>query len=116
MPFVQSAGRAIYHERHGDGPAVLFLHGAGSNAATWWQQLPAFKASHTCLTMDIRCFGRSAAPLDEFTLANFVDDALAVLDAEGVQRAAVVGRAGVRRAAAPAVLPRRRDRRGRAGR
>jgi len=61
MPFVDSGGRRIYYERQGEGPAVLFLHGAGSNAATWWQQLPAFGARHTCITMDIRCFGRSVA-------------------------------------------------------
>lgn len=91
MPFVTSRGRPIYYERHGDGPAVLFCHGAGSNAATWWQQLPAFAAGHTCLTMDIRCFGRSVAPLDEFEMPLFVDDVLAILDAEGVPRATIVG-------------------------
>ena len=91
MPFVRSHNRDIYYERHGAGPAILFLHGAGSNAATWWQQLPAFTPDHTCLTMDIRCFGRSAAPPDEFSLALFVADALAVLAREGIERAAVVG-------------------------
>lgn len=91
MPFAESGGRRIYYECQGEGPAVLFLHGAGSNAATWWQQLPAFAARHTCVTMDIRCFGRSVAPLDEFGLDHFVADALAVLDAAGVQRAAIVG-------------------------
>jgi len=91
MPFVESRGRRIYYERHGEGPAVLFLHGAGSNAATWWQQLPVFGARHTCITMDIRCFGRSVAPLQEFDLDYFVADAAAVLDREGVQRAAIVG-------------------------
>ena len=91
MPFLESRGRRIYYERQGDGPAVLFLHGAGSNAATWWQQLPAFGARHSCITMDIRCFGRSVAPLQEFRLDNLVADAVAVLDAENVQRATIVG-------------------------
>ena len=91
MPFATSHGRAIYSERHGDGPAVVFLHGAGSNAATWWQQLPAFTAAHTCVTLDIRCFGRSVAPLQEFALPLFVDDVLAILDREHIARAALVG-------------------------
>ena len=91
MPFVESRGRRIYYERQGKGPAVLFLHGAGSNAATWWQQLPAFGAGHACITLDIRCFGRSVAPVQEFTLENFVADVLAVLEREEVQRVAVVG-------------------------
>lgn len=92
MAFVDSGGRAIWAEAHGDGPlAVLLLHGAGSNAATWWQQLPAFAARHRCITMDLRCFGRSVAPMQEFDHAWFVQDALAVLDHFGVARAVVVG-------------------------
>ena len=91
MPFIDSRGRRIYYERQGQGPAVLFCHGAGSNAATWWQQLPAFAARHTCITMDIRCFGRSVAPLDEFSLDNFVADIVAILDREEVQRVTHVG-------------------------
>ena len=91
MPFVTSNKRDIYYQRHGAGPAILFLHGAGSNAATWWQQLPAFTPQYTCLTMDIRCFGRSVAPPEEFSLELFVGDALAVLAREGIERATVVG-------------------------
>jgi pimeloyl-ACP methyl ester carboxylesterase len=91
MPFALSAGRRIYYERHGQGPAVVFCHGAGSNAATWWQQLPAFTPRHTCITLDIRCFGRSVAPTSEFSLENFVDDVIAILDLEGLDRAALVG-------------------------
>lgn len=91
MPFIDVRGRAIYAESQGSGPAVLFLHGAGSNAATWWQQLPAFAARHTCITVDQRCFGRSAAPMDEFRHDLFTGDALAVLDHFGIGRAVVVG-------------------------
>lgn len=91
MPFVVSNGRPIYYERHGQGPAVLFCHGAGSNAATWWQQLPAFGARHSCITVDIRCFGRSAAPLTEFAWPNLVQDIVNILDQEAVERVAVVG-------------------------
>lgn len=91
MPFVVSSGRRIYYERIGEGPAILFCHGAGSNAATWWQQLPVFSAHYTCVTVDIRCFGRSAAPLAEFTWPNLVQDMLQVLDQERIERIAVVG-------------------------
>lgn len=91
MPFVVSHGREIYYERHGSGPAVMFCHGAGSNAATWWQQLPAFSADFTCITLDQRCFGRSVAPLEEFQFNLFVDDVLAILDAENIDRVSLVG-------------------------
>ncbi len=91
MPLVDVDSRKIYYERHGAGPAILFCHGAGSNAATWWQQLPVFAREFTCLTLDFRCFGRSRAPLDEFTFAHFVADVTAILDAEGIDEVTIVG-------------------------
>lgn len=91
MPFVVSQNRSIYYERHGQGPALVLLHGAGSNAATWWQQLPLLSAHFTCYTMDIRCFGRSVAPPDELQIPLMVQDLLAMLDQEGVQKAALLG-------------------------
>lgn len=91
MPFVRCQGRDVYYECRGSGPALLFLHGAGSNAATWWQQLPLFSEHHRCVTMDIRCFGRSAAPTAEFSMPLFVADVLAVLDALGIERAVLIG-------------------------
>ena len=90
MSHVTSHGIPIYYERTGSGPAVLFCHGAGSNGATWWQQIPVFREHFTCITFDNRCFGRSAAPLSAFRPEAFVDDVLAILDAEGIDRVALV--------------------------
>lgn len=87
---VSSHGAAIYYEVHGNGPAVLFCHGAGSNALTWWQQIPEFSRDFTCIAYDHRGFGRSQDAGDSFDPAVLVDDALAVLDAAGVERAALV--------------------------
>lgn len=91
MPFLTSNGRDIYYERHGQGPALVFLHGAGSNGATWWQQLPVFTQRYTCVLMDIRCFGRSVAPTTEFQMTHFVDDLIALLDQEKIEQAALIG-------------------------
>lgn len=91
MPFFHSQGRALYYERHGNGPALVFLHGAGSNAATWWQQLPAFTPHYTCYVVDIRCFGRSVAPTSEFRLPVFTADMIALLDHEDIGKATVIG-------------------------
>lgn len=91
MSFVNVNGRNIYYERRGAGPALLFCHGAGSNAATWWQQLPVFAQAFTCLTLDFRCFGRSVAPLEELTFEHLVADVLAILDAESIDTVTLVG-------------------------
>ena len=42
MSTVQSHDAEIHYERYGDGPALVFAHGAGGNAASWWQQVPRF--------------------------------------------------------------------------
>lgn len=90
MAFAHSHGSDIYYERHGQGPAVLFCHGAGSNAATWWQQIPLFAQHFTCLIYDHRCFGRSDAPADASMTASLLDDVLAILDAEAIEKVSLV--------------------------
>ena len=44
MAIAQSAGAAIYYETSGEGPALLFAHGAGGNAAIWFQQTALYAA------------------------------------------------------------------------
>lgn len=90
MSFVESDGCRIYYERHGAGPAIMLLHGAGSNAATWWQQIPALSRRYTCISLDYRCFGRSEATAQSLNWDALARDALAVLDAESIERAALV--------------------------
>jgi 3-oxoadipate enol-lactonase len=91
MPFFISGQRPLYYERHGQGPALIFLHGAGSNGATWWQQLPAFTPHFTCYTVDIRCFGRSVAPPEELQIRLLVNDLVTLMDEESIGSAALVG-------------------------
>ncbi len=90
MSTIKTAGAEIYYEVTGTGPALLFSHGAGGNAASWWQQVPAFSADHRVITFDHRGFGRSRCAVDAFSAAAFDADALAILDAEKIDRAAVV--------------------------
>ena len=90
MATAQSAGAPIYYETSGEGPALLFAHGAGGNAAIWFQQTAHFANRFNCIAFDHRGFARSPAPPSTLTAAQFRDDALAVLDAVGVDRAHVV--------------------------
>ena len=49
MPKAQVNGIAVYYEVHGDGPAVVFAHGAGGNHLSWWQQVPVFARQYRCV-------------------------------------------------------------------
>jgi 3-oxoadipate enol-lactonase len=90
MPTVRSTGAEIYYEAVGEGPAILFAHGAGGNAASWWQQVPEFRSGHRVITFDHRGFGRSRCAAEQFSASAFDTDALAILDAEHIERTAVV--------------------------
>jgi 3-oxoadipate enol-lactonase len=59
MPFAPINGIDLYYESHGEGPAVVFAHGAGGNHLSWWQQIPAFAKHFRCITFDHRAFGQS---------------------------------------------------------
>jgi pimeloyl-ACP methyl ester carboxylesterase len=92
VPFATAAdGARIYYERHGDGPALVFVHGSGGHHAAWWQQVPHFRSSHTVITLDLRGFGRSDADMEEFDSLEFPGDILAVLDDAELEKAVFVG-------------------------
>jgi 3-oxoadipate enol-lactonase len=109
MPTASMNGIEIYFESHGEGPAILFAHGAGGNHLSWWQQVPFFSTGHRCVTFDHRAFGRSADTTGEGRTA-FARDTLALLDHLGIERFFLVvqsmgGRtaAGLVRNAAPRI-------------
>ncbi len=92
MPRIPSHQASIYYEVHGEGPtAVVFAHGAEGNTLSWFQQVPFFAKRFRVITYDLRGWGRSDCHPDALHVSHFADDLRAVLDAEGIRRAALVG-------------------------
>jgi pimeloyl-ACP methyl ester carboxylesterase len=91
MPYADSDGTSIYYERHGEGPAILFVHGSGGNHAAWWQQVAALRSDFTVVTVDLRGFGKSDSSMPEFDGQDFPGDLVAVLDAEDLTDVMLVG-------------------------
>lgn len=90
MPYAQR-DVDLYYTVRGDGAeALFFCHGAGGNSTSWWQQIGTFAPRYRCLAHDHRGFGRSHCDPDRFAVTEFVDDAIAVMDAAGVERAHLV--------------------------
>ena len=88
MPHVDVNGARLWVEEQGSGPAVLFVHGGLGDSRLWEPQARAlaahFRASATtCASGD--------APSRRASSLSAVDDAIGVLDALGVERAAIVG-------------------------
>ena len=92
MAFVETdhGFRLYYEDTGGHGPTVLFLHGAGGNHLSWWQQVPAFAEEYRCLTVDQRGFGQSPEVPGGSGPAALATDALALLDHLQIRKAAVV--------------------------
>ncbi|MEE8146579.1 MAG: alpha/beta hydrolase [Longimicrobiales bacterium] len=78
----------------GDGPPVVLVHGFPELAYSWRHQVPALaEAGLRAIAYDQRGFGGSSKPeaIDEYGLTTLVDDLIGLLDAGGIDRAALVG-------------------------
>jgi pimeloyl-ACP methyl ester carboxylesterase len=72
----------------GSGPAVLLIHAGIADRTMWEPQWERWRDDHTLVRYDQRGFGESADPDGPYALH---EDAAAVLDAAGIERAALVG-------------------------
>ncbi len=59
MSFLKMNGVDLYYELHGEGPPVVFIHGASGMHLSWWQQIAHMRHHFSCLIYDQRGYGRS---------------------------------------------------------
>lgn len=90
MPQLHRPGATIHWEEQGSGTPLLLVMGTRMSSAMWYPILPFLAAKHRVITLDNRGTGKSS-PSKDFTIADMVDDCVAVLDAAGVGRAHVYG-------------------------
>ena len=69
----------------------MFLNGSGSTLATSALLIAPFAAHFEVVAHDQRGLGNSAIPPGPYTMADYADDAIALLDAVGWDRCRVVG-------------------------
>ncbi len=91
MPFLEGDGVRLYYEVHGQGPALVFAHGAGGNHLSWWRQIPRFSRRYTCVVFDHRHFGLSRAPSPTpESRMRFAEDLRRLLDHLGIHETLLV--------------------------
>lgn len=92
MPTVHTRDAKIYYDVCGPeaAPAVVFAHGRGGNAASWWQQVAHFSDRYRCLVFDHRAFGRSTCVSGRVLVRHFVEDLTEVLDEVGIDTLSLV--------------------------
>lgn len=88
---IEINGTTIHYECSGQGPPILFVHGAFGDSDVWADQAARLNAGHTCVRYDRRGYSRSArgeAPVD---YALHADDAVALIDALDLAPCLIVG-------------------------
>jgi pimeloyl-ACP methyl ester carboxylesterase len=91
MPTVDVANARIHYDKAGRGPVVLMLQGCGVVGEGWRPQVMGLSDRFTCVTIDNRGIGASTTTDKRLTIEQMAADAVAVMDAEGVDRFHIVG-------------------------
>lgn len=86
-------GIEMYYEIEGTGDPLLLIMGTGADHSTWAAQVEAYRDHYTVITYDARGAGQSTHPPDasDYSMRILADDAAALLDFLGVERAHVSG-------------------------
>ena len=86
MPYCENKGQQIFYEVYGEGKPLFFVHSYLTSMALWKAQIEHFSKSYKVIAMDLRGHGQFAIS-QPHSLYDMVEDACAVLDAAGVERA-----------------------------
>lgn len=97
MPVFETSGLTLAYEVAGEGPPVLCIHGFASSGKVNWIDTGWVEtlvgAGYTAITLDNRGHGASDKPHDPdaYYPTQMAEDALALLDHLGIDRAALLG-------------------------
>jgi pimeloyl-ACP methyl ester carboxylesterase len=82
----------LYYEAHGSGEPLLLIPGLGSDANTWGAFVPQYSTKYRIILMENRGAGRSAKPEGPYATEQMAEDAVALLDHLGIERAHIIGK------------------------
>ncbi|GAA0207997.1 alpha/beta fold hydrolase [Halobaculum roseum] len=92
MPTVETNDIETYYERRGDGPPVVFVHGAAVDHTQWAPQVDALADEYTVVAYDVRGHGRTGgSDRGTYSIDLFADDLAALIDALDLDRPVVCG-------------------------
>ncbi|MFC6786327.1 alpha/beta fold hydrolase [Halobaculum halobium] len=92
MPSVATNDIETYYERRGDGPPVVFVHGAAVDHAQWEPQFEALADEYTVVAYDVRGHGRTGgSDREAYSIDLFATDLAALIDALDLEAPVVCG-------------------------
>ena len=90
MPFITVNGIQLYYEIKGDGPPLLIISGTGADLRNPRPENPTLNGFRV-LRYDQRGLGQTATPKGAYTMADYADDAAALLESLEIDRVNVIG-------------------------
>jgi 3-oxoadipate enol-lactonase len=92
MPFIDAGGLRMYYERAGTGPRLLYVSGTGADLREKPSIFDSPLSQHfDVLAFDQRGLGQTETPPGPYSMQQYADDAVALLDAVGWDCCAVMG-------------------------
>lgn len=93
MPFTTNQGVRLYWKLDGaaQAPALVLLNSIGTDMGLWDSTLGSLSPRFRVLRIDTRGHGASDAPEGDYDLAGLANDVVAVMDAAGIETAAIAG-------------------------
>jgi 3-oxoadipate enol-lactonase/4-carboxymuconolactone decarboxylase len=93
MPFSQLADVRLHYQLDGDpsAPVLMLCNSLGTTLDMWAPQMPAFLGHFRVLRYDTRGHGQSQVTPGEYSIAQLAGDAIALLDALGIDRVSFCG-------------------------
>lgn len=89
--YISVNGARLHYQSEGQGPVVLLLHPIGLDL-TWWEpQVEALRSEFQVIRPDSRGHGKSEVAPSPYTLADFANDAHALIKHLGIGPSHVVG-------------------------
>ncbi|MBD3405462.1 MAG: alpha/beta fold hydrolase [Candidatus Lokiarchaeota archaeon] len=79
MPFAQTGNIQTYYEVNGQGPPLVFIHGAGASHDMWSPQVDYFSDRFTVITYDIRGHQQTEGSDEKYTCELYADDLYALI-------------------------------------
>lgn len=90
MAFVDRDGIRLHWDEQGEGTPVLLIMGHRFSSRMWYPLLPELAAKHRVVFFDNRGSGQSGTPT-QTTVGEMAEDAVAVMDAAGIDQAHIYG-------------------------
>lgn len=84
-------GIDLAYSDEGQGHPMVFLHAFPLNRTMWDPQMAALKDHYRVITIDLRGHGESDAPMWRYTMEQFADDIIALLQHLSIPQATFVG-------------------------